>query len=278
MLTKTEYAAKHEPRLRAFDKLMELRRNTDLSRKELFETIHNEFGISLACIYEWYWGLCEPEGRRGKILFVPELFYVLGALLGDGCLFLWKTTCNYVILVGDEKFATKYADAATRCLGRRVKAYPERAHNVRVVRANNFELYSLFKKIREQPAYMRGLLKQCDMRSALLFVEGFFDAEGCVKIIKEPVRITPKICLDITNTNFELLEFVRIALKERLGIEARYSSQEAYIAKDGHPRKKSYHLRIYRKEFVKKFLETITTTKLKEEKTAYVNNWLNNGL
>jgi len=116
-----------------------------------------------------------------------------------------------------------------------------------------------------------------DKKSALLFVEGFFDAEGCVKIIKEKVRKTPKICLDITNTDFRILEVVKKLLQEHLGIEARYSIQKPEIGKDGSLRKVAYHLRIYKKEFVKIFFENISTTKLKEEKVIYVKNWLNNG-
>jgi hypothetical protein len=32
--------------------------------------------------------------------------------------------------------------------------------------------------------------------NALQLIEGFFDAEGCVKVIKEKVRKTPKVNLD----------------------------------------------------------------------------------
>ena len=39
-------------------------------------------------------------------------------------------------------------------------------------------------------------------------------------------------------------------------------------------RKKVYHLRIYKKDFVKTFFENMSTTKLKEEKMIYVENWL----
>ena len=39
-------------------------------------------------------------------------------------------------------------------------------------------------------------------------------------------------------------------------------------------RKKVYHLRIYKKEFVKRFFDNINTTKLKEEKIIYLENWL----
>jgi len=49
-------------------------------------------------------------------------------------------------------------------------------------------------------------------------------------------------------------------------MDARYSIQKQYLGKDGHLRKTAYHLRMYPKEFVKKFFESISTTKLKAEK------------
>ena len=203
-----------------------------------------------------------------------HLFYVLGALLGDGCLYHWKTNYYYVLLMGDEKFTAKYADRITQCTGVNSKNYINRSQNVWFVRCNNFRLYYLFKKVREDLGYLKELMKQSDKNSALLFIEGFFDAEGCVKIVKEEVRKTPKICLDITNTNLKFLELIRKLLKEYLNIEARYSAQEAHLGKDGFMRQKVYHLRIYKKEFVGRFLENISTTKLKEEKIIYVKNWL----
>lgn len=212
-----------------------------------------------------------------ELNFNPELFYVLGALIGDGCIYNWRTIYHYVILIGDENFTAKYSNKITQCTYINSKNYIDRSKNVWFVRSNNFQLYFIFKKVREDIGYLEQLIKQNDRKSALLFIEGFFDAEGCVKIIKEEVRITPKICLDITNTNFEILELVRKLLKEYLCIEARYSSQAEHMGKDGFMRKKAYHLRIYKKEFVKKFFENISTTKLKEEKIVYVQNWLNNG-
>lgn len=128
--------------------------------------------------------------------------------------------------------------------------------------------------LKEKPQQISELVFKREKISQLLFLEGFFDAEGCVKIIKEPVRKTPKICPDITNTELEYLEITGKILLQQLGIEARYSSQEAYLSKDGHPRKKSYHLRIYKKEYARKFFENIHTTKLKPEKLQYVENWL----
>ena len=61
-----------------------------------------------------------------------------------------------------------------------------------------------------------------------------------------------------------------------LGSEPRYFLA-GYVLGDGSLRKKAYHLRIYKKEFIRRFFENINTTKLKEEKISYVDNWLSNG-
>ena len=116
---------------------------------------------------------------------------------------------------------------------------------------------------------------QCNSkRSFLLFVEGFFDAEGCVKIINDKARKVPKICLDICNTNYDFLKVCRKILKRELGIIARYSVQKGEIGKDGHRRKTSYHLRIYKKDFVRKFFENVSTSKLYPHKAELLENWL----
>jgi hypothetical protein len=260
----------HKVRLAAFDLLKKLK-SENVSRQKIVNKIHDKFGIPIGTAYDWYKGKVLPYGRRGGIIQQPELFYVIGALLGDGCVYSWKITHNHVILVGDKNFTTKYARMLAPCIGKKVKPYINRSKNIWFVSSNNFELHSIFKMVREDLAYLENLMEQNNDRSKVLFIEGFFDAEGCVKIIKEKTRKTPKICLDITNNNHEFLELIRKLLKEQLDIESRYSVQKYNDGK----RKTTYHLRIYKKEYVKRFFENISTTKLKKEKVAYLQNWLN---
>lgn len=220
-----------------------------------------------------------PAIFNKNLLFEKELFYVLGALLGDGCAYHWKKgDVKMLILIGDYNFTKKYTEKLIKCSQNRVKNYINRSKNIWSVRIGNITLYNLFKEIRLDLNKLTTLIKKENFReNSLQFIEGFFDAEGCVKIIKEPVRKTPKICLDITNTNYVLLELIRALLKENLDIGAKYSIQKSFIGKDGSQRQNTYHLRMYKKADIRKFLENIHTTKLKSEKVIYVENWLNNG-
>jgi intein-encoded DNA endonuclease-like protein len=240
-----------------------------ISRKDAIDTIHKEFGIARGTLYDWYREKHMPWGRAGQVNLKAEIFYVLGALMGDGCLYKWKPTNNFVILVGDKKFTTKYSKYLKLCIGQQVKPYIDRNKNIWFVKTNNYSLYELFKRAREDLAYLESLIPKYGKRSILLFIEGFFDAEGCVKIIKEQSRITPKACLDITNTNLKLLELIQSWLLKYVCIEARMSIQKPH----GN-RKVAYHLRIYRKDGIRKFLDLMPTTKLKKKKIKLVRNWL----
>ena len=172
-------------RLKAFDCLREEFQKNNLSRKEIINRIHNEFDIPVGTIYGWYNNTFLPYGRKGRVLYGPELLYVLGALLGDGCIYNWKITNNYAILVGDYNFATKYAKMLAVCTTTKTKPYIDRSKNIWFVRSNNFELYSLFKKLREDLKSLMQLIDINNGKYPLSFIEGFFDAEGCVKVINE---------------------------------------------------------------------------------------------
>ena len=263
----------HGLRMKAFDHLVNLK-GENLERKEIVSRIHKKFKISPSIIYSWYSERNLPHGRKGKIIYNSSLFYILGALLGNGCAYRWKITNNWNILVGEKEFTEKYTDHLKECIDNPVKPYIIRSKNIWSAKTNNFELYSLFVKIRSSNEFLSNLLEKSNKKESLLFVEGFFDAEGCIKVIKEKVRKTPKICLDITNTNYNYLKNIEETLFKHLNIPSRYSIQRGAIGKGGVGGKTAYHLRIYKKADIKKFLENISTIKLKDYKKVYVKNWL----
>ena len=266
-----------QTRVEAYNLMNELKEQ-NISKTEIVNIINNRFKIPYQTTYHWYQYNLSPFGKK-RLVYNKELFYVIGALLGDGCAYHWKKMDRHmVILSGEKEFINKYSLKLSKCVNRIIKGHIVRGKNIWQLTTSNFELYSLFKKIRDDFNYVHSLIKKSDYKTnSLFFIEGFFDAEGCVKIIKEEVRKTPKICLDICSTDFKILELIRILLKKHLGAEAKYSIQKSYTGRDNIKRKTCYHLRLYKKEFIRKFFENMNTIKLKPEKIEYVDSWLNNG-
>jgi len=264
-------------RIKAYETCEKLKQN-GFSNKEIINQVIKEYSIPAGTIYDWLKYNKSPFGKR-KIKYNDSLFYVLGSLLGDGCAYYWKKRDKYMVhLVGEKEFIEKYSDKLANCTGKKIKGYIDRNKNIWNHKTWNIELYQLLKKAREKKEIIINLLNKGDYyNNSIQIIEGFFDAEGCVKIINEKIRKTPKICLDITNVDFELLEIIKRLLMDSLKIEARYSIQKAGISKNGTKHQKAYHLRIYKKEHIRKFFENIKTIKLKSEKIEYLNNWLNNG-
>ena len=145
-------------------------------------------------------------------------------MLGDGCIYLWNKT--YIVwLHGEREFCEKYARKVPSCTSKtKATAYEYRGKNVWFVRFDNAELFLLIKRIRENLETLSNLIRRGDQSAnSLQLIEGFFDAEGWVKVIKESVRKTPKISIDFCNTNLGLLQLIGHELKTTLGIEPHFS-------------------------------------------------------
>lgn len=267
-------------------KLLNVLKDSGTSKKEIIEIITKKFNISKGRIYGWYSGRNMPWVLKEKIEYLEyrkELFYVLGAMLGDGCIYYWRGQYQ-VKIYGEKEFIEKCADKLSICLKKKINSYFYKSYykrfgsNLWYIQTKHKKLFLLFKSIREDlNSILKLMEKENYYENSLQFIEGFFDAEGCIKIIKGPVRKTPKICPDICCTDFKYMEMVRKLLKEHLGLEMRYSVQIPKKSWKSNNKKIVYHLRLYKKNYVRKFLENINTIKLKPEKIPYVENWLNNG-
>lgn len=207
--------------------------------------------------------------------YEKNFYYILGALLGDGCVYKWKDKYQFW-LMGNKKFAAKYASCLSEYLGKNIKNYKRSNRNFWYVCVDNKELFNLVKTSRKDLERYGKINLSNFEEFGSYFVEGFFDAKGCIKIVKEKVRKIPKLSFDICNTNFELINFVKNFAENYLGIKKNYSNQDPFLGKDWSYRKKCYRLRIYKKDFIQKFFDKISKTKLTEEKKSYVEKWLSN--
>ncbi len=240
-----------------------------LTRREVVNRISSEHGLTKSTVYQWFKGVT-PIGRRaGSIRKVPELLYVLGALLGDGCVCHWHGHFQ-AWLVGEEEFTAKFASKLSNSLERQVRHYKYGSKNAWLVHVDNAELFLLFLSVRTDHALIGRLVGEIDIESGWReFIEGFFDAEGCVKVVRGAERKTPKICLDFCNTNLDSLLVVQYAMKRAFGIESRISTQREKPA-----RKHSHHLRIYTKSDVVKFFALMRSVKLTERKRPFLEAWV----
>ncbi len=214
-----------------------------------------------------------PGSNRGRIRRIPELWYVVGAVLGDG--YLFRSRAGYLVGldVRSKEFSETFAKKESAVIGRPVKSYYYAGNKVWFVRVKNFELFSLIKRIREEPSLLMTCLQETqDDLNELEFLSGFFDAEGCIKEVKERTRRTAKVCIDITNTDKRLLDVVNTLIRRGIGCKGRYSIQED----SRRVRKTTFHLRLYAKANVKAFLERVHTVKLTPEKRRTLDTWLSN--
>jgi intein-encoded DNA endonuclease-like protein len=253
-------------RLQAFDEFQGLAPTQ--TRKEVVEFISAKYDLTKTTVYSWYNGSSPGGLRAGRVAKIPELMYVIGALLGDGCICHSKGRFH-IWLVGEEAFAAKFATKLSLCLGREVSHYKYGKKNAWFVHFGNAELYFLVKTIRKDSSEIRALTEMIGSERGLLeLVEGFFDAEGCVKIIDKTTRRIPKVCLDFCNTDLAILGLVWRATYRAMGICFKLSRDPP------RPRRKpTYHLRIYKKDEIREFLSSIPTTKLDERKSRYAEEW-----
>ncbi|MGA3020548.1 MAG: LAGLIDADG family homing endonuclease [Candidatus Micrarchaeales archaeon] len=250
-----------EKRITAFDefnRLLQLK----FRRKEIVDKVTKDFGVSSATAYQWFRG-GSPYGKRaGRITINKELFYIVGALLGDGYIYAWRKRYRVGLSVRDKSFAKRFAEKLSKVVKREVRFYHYSKKDLWFVNINNAELFFLFNKLRNDLSYLRQLLKVGNFSTnSLEFLQGFIDAEGCVKLVKEETRKTPKVVMDITNKNLDYLMLMAFLLEKTLRIKPHFYSQF-----DKRRNSTYHHLRFYKKADVKEILTEIKTIKNRNPK------------
>lgn len=212
-----------------------------------------------------------PKSGGATFRVCPELLYVIGAVLGDGYLFESGGHHLVGLDVRSGEFAERFASKISRVVGVRVRAHYYAGGRIWYVRTRSDELSRVITKVRRELSMLALLVRRGTCReNALEFLAGLFDAEGCVKVVREEARLTPKLCLDITNTSKELLDLANSMMSTYLGFAGRYSLQRD----DKRHRKPVYHLRVYRRRHVRTFLDGVNTVKLTPIKKQFLHSWL----
>jgi len=185
---------------------MELRRQGYGSRR-----ISRILNISRTTAYQWIKGknpqgaFSNPPRYHPNLELSETLFYIIGVVLGDGC--LYRPRWLIQLVTKERKFAESFRDAL-KSIDLRVYFYRKRY----------FRVYTLSKSLFQ---FLDGLTLK-DMEElltsrrewAISFLRGFYESEGYFERIGRNGRIR------IFNTNIDLLVAVKRVM-EKLGFHPR---------------------------------------------------------
>lgn len=193
----------------------------------------------------------------------PELSYVIGAVLGDGCFSYKKSRREYAIRLAcwDREFAEKFERYLAILLGRmhKIAKYKE----LFVVKASCKLLYTILNKAKHDLFVLSPYVE----KFPIYFIQGFADAEGSVNVYlrKGNNNIRLKVLIRIYNSRRDLLEYMSHLLKQ-LGINsniylhARAGQSTNVRGRLVTYRRDSYHICIYKQNDVMRFAEKIGFT------------------
>jgi len=204
-----------ELRIKLFDEVRRLR-GLGLSYREIINEIERIHGVMLypSHISGWLRGIHDPYKQRRHIPTLDhlrpseELAYIIGAVLGDGCVCLSQKYHYLVALkVKDLEFAEEFARCIAKVLGRNPpKPIPLKDGKFVVVVVSK-TLYELLKKPINIDR-IRRYIEHC-IDCICTFLRGFFDSEGSIDKDGE---------IQVYNTDKSLLEYIK-ELLHRLGIK-----------------------------------------------------------
>jgi intein-encoded DNA endonuclease-like protein len=190
--------------------VMKLRRES-LTYSRIADDIELRYKVRLpkATISDWVTRRQSPMGRANSFDSRPrpELAYVIGVEAGDGSLNFNRYNYRIRLKANDKEFVEEF----NRCLSRilstaRHKIWKARGTGEYQLDVSSFMLYHFLRRPLEE---LRPWIEH-DLECVSAFLRGFFDSEGCAS--KEGV-------VTASNTNQDLLGYVRWLLLEKVGIE-----------------------------------------------------------
>jgi len=201
---------------RLMDFIKELRKQ-GLSNGNIAREIERKFGvkISISTIKRWYYGKTNPFNKTKKIDLKPspELSYIIGVVLGDGCIRI-KDEYHYTICLKtkDKEFAEKFAECLRKLeLKARIRQESDSRRLRWVAEAYSKSLYMFLK----QP--LENLVKVAE-KYPKEFLQGLFDSEG-FSVVSAGKKLL--VAIHFTNSNKDILNIVQKMLKERFNIDSK---------------------------------------------------------
>ena len=238
--------------------------------------IAERLSVNPDTVYDWVKGRSSPLGpeprvaptprsrpnthcysRRTELRPSPELAYVIGVVLGDGCACRHGDKYMIVLRAKDMEFVEEFARCLSNVIERPVKTRLDKRRGLYHARASCKELYKILKKPVDSERLRPYVEHYQECISA--FLRGFFDTEGCV-------REDGHIC--VINTDLALLTYVKELLGrlgvETTGIQLHHATGTVFSAPDGNGETRTRRKDVYRLRISKKsnhiFLQRIGLT------------------
>lgn len=162
-------------------------------------------GISRSKVGSWLYSGCKPW-REPKLYPSKALSYVLGVLLGDGCVTIfWNKSIkcfNHRIILNtkDKEFADAFSKAL-RKIRLNARVYYIKRENIWMVTSENKKFATWYKALT-----LQDIEKIVELYTPY-FVRGFYDSEGsCV------VHDDGYICIQMWNTRQDILRMMKAIL------------------------------------------------------------------
>jgi intein-encoded DNA endonuclease-like protein len=157
----------------------------------------------------------------------PELSYIVGVMLGDGCCQRGKLACWVALRVRDREFAEAFRDALVKIgLRPRFDVYSQGGKPLYFVRAVSKIFYTWWNSLSPDE------VREVALRHPADFLRGFYDSEGS----------WTKDATVMYNNSLLVIQLVAEALKA-LGF--RYSvGRRRYLTREGREPRVGYRIRI----------------------------------
>lgn len=215
-------------RLTQLDRAVELR-NMGIG----YGTIARMIGVSKGEVINWLTGRYHPLRRHVTPTISSQFAYVIGAWIGDGCLFRdRKRWMNYTrLVVKDADFALAFAESlASSFRKEKPSNIYSRKDGRSAVSVNNRILYDFLLASRTRSELLKPVIKMCPGS----FLTGFWDAEGSISEAKYGPSIRA------FNTRRDVIRLVKYAL-DRLTVHYTVTSLKRPSVFVGPRNGKVYH-------------------------------------